>query len=76
MIHKTHGSLSYTVSDKLPTKVKEVLKYAVEQFSFIMYPRSSFSFGELAEQIAKDYDTSNSVTRACVEALKIAQANQ
>jgi hypothetical protein len=74
-IYKTGSNLTYIENDNFPEGLKSVLKYAIEQYSFLMFPKRVFTAGELAETIKASYDMANSVNYAVVTALEFAQEN-
>jgi hypothetical protein len=71
-IYKTNNQIIYTVP-AIPQAGKEILRYAVEAYAFVMWPRRFFTFGELAQGIRATFDLSNPVTARAVQVLEFCE---
>ena len=72
-ITRNHYTVSYQIPDDAPEGFKTLLKYAVENYSFVMYPRTKFTAGALARELKKRYSLENPINRACYNALNFSQ---
>ena len=74
-LYRDHNRIIYIENSDYPDELKQVLRYVIESYSFLMFPRRTFTAAELAETIEAAYDQGNPVNRTAVQVLEFVQAN-
>ena len=66
MITKNFNEIKYKVPEGLSLKQIEILEWAVPVYAFVMWPRTKFTFGELADAISNYYDRNTPQTSEAI----------
>ena len=73
MITKTFNGISFEIPRGLTPQQIMILKWAVTMYAFVIWPRTTFTFGELADAIPNFYDRSTPQTSEAIRVLHAAQ---
>ena len=73
MITKTFNEISFEIPKGLAPQQIMILKWAVTMYAFVIWPRTTFTFGELADAIPNFYDRSTPQTSEAIRVLHAAQ---
>ena len=73
MITKTFNEISFEIPKGLTPQQIMILKWAVTMYAFVIWPRTTFTFGELADAIPNFYDRSTPQTSEAIRVLHAAQ---
>ncbi len=73
MITKNFNEIKYKFPEGLSLKQIEILEWAVTAYAFVMWPRTKFTFGELADAISNYYDRNTPQTSEAIQVLHAAQ---
>jgi len=73
VITKNFDGISFEIPGGLTPQQIMILKWAVIAYAFVMRPRTTFTFGELAKTIPKFYDRKTPQTSKAIRVLRAAQ---
>ena len=73
MIAKNFNGISYAEPDGLTKAQAAILRWAITAYAFVMFPRTSFTFGDLAKEIPNHFDATVSQTAEAIQILEAAQ---
>jgi hypothetical protein len=73
VITKNFNAISFEIPKGLTPQQIMILKWAVTMYAFVMWPRTTFTFGELADAIPNFYDRSTPQTSEAILVLHAAQ---
>ena len=73
MITKNFNGISFEIPKGITPQQIKILEWAVTMYAFVMWPRTTFTFGKLADAISDFYDRSTPQTSEAIWVLHAAQ---